>query len=261
MNNHINLKNITNMKTLKTFLLAIAVLATCSINAQVSITTDGSSAESSAMLEIKSTDKGFLPPRMTKEQRDAISTPATGLIIYQTDETPGLYQYNGTMWTLSGTASHYLGEEYLDGIIFYLYTGNDGQQHGLVVSKTEALKKWSDNTTTVVGANRTEDGAYNMNLMPTDAGTARNWVESLGEGWYLPSIDELGILWHNRYHVNKTARAKGYTLLSNSPYDEGSYWSSTEHDDEYAYRFEFSLGYSSYLTKSQWRNVRAVKAF
>ncbi|NCC88436.1 MAG: DUF1566 domain-containing protein [Clostridia bacterium] len=259
MNNHINLKNIINMKTLKTFLLAIAVLATCSINAQVSITTDGSSADGSAMLEVKSTDKGFLPPRMTKEQRDAISTPATGLIIYQTDSVPGLYQYNGTMWTISSAASHYLGEEYLDGIIFYLYTESDGQQHGLIVSKTEASKKWSDNTSNVVGANRTEDGVYNMGLMPTNEGTARNWVESLGEGWYLPSVDELGILWHNRYHVNKTARDKGYTLLSNLT--SGDYWSSTEHDDDEAFRFEFMLGYSSYLTKSQWRNVRAVKAF
>ena len=35
---------------------------------------------------------------MTKTQRDAIATPATGLLIYQTNSTPGFYYYNGTVW-------------------------------------------------------------------------------------------------------------------------------------------------------------------
>jgi uncharacterized protein (TIGR02145 family) len=50
------------------------------------------------MLEVESTSKGFLPPRMTKTQRDAITSPATGLVIYQTDNTQGYYYYNGTNW-------------------------------------------------------------------------------------------------------------------------------------------------------------------
>ena len=57
-----------------------------------------SSVNASAKLEIESTTKGFLPPRMTKTQRDAISSPATGLVIYQTDNTPGLRCYNGSSW-------------------------------------------------------------------------------------------------------------------------------------------------------------------
>jgi hypothetical protein len=36
---------------------------------------------------------------MTKTQRDAISTPATALMIYQTNSTPGFYYYNGSIWT------------------------------------------------------------------------------------------------------------------------------------------------------------------
>lgn len=55
-------------------------------------------AVASAALEVKSTSKGFLLPRMTKTQRDAISSPATGLAIFQTDNTPGLRVYNGTNW-------------------------------------------------------------------------------------------------------------------------------------------------------------------
>ncbi len=52
----------------------------------------------SSLLEIKSTSKGFLAPRMTKAQRDAISSPATGLLIYQTNSTPGFYYYSGSAW-------------------------------------------------------------------------------------------------------------------------------------------------------------------
>jgi hypothetical protein len=52
----------------------------------------------SSLLEIKSTSKGVLIPRMTKTQRNAIATPAKGLLIYQTDATPGFYYYTGTEW-------------------------------------------------------------------------------------------------------------------------------------------------------------------
>lgn len=41
----------------------------------------------------------MLVPRMTKTQRDAIPTPATGLLIYQTNSTPGFYYFNGSGWT------------------------------------------------------------------------------------------------------------------------------------------------------------------
>ncbi|MBC8048029.1 MAG: tail fiber domain-containing protein [Fimbriimonadaceae bacterium] len=52
----------------------------------------------SALLDMVSTSKGLLAPRMNKTQRDAIATPATGLLIYQTNSTPGFYYYNGTGW-------------------------------------------------------------------------------------------------------------------------------------------------------------------
>lgn len=54
--------------------------------------------EVSAALEIKSTTQGILVPRMTKGNRDAIVSPATGLLIYQTNSTPGFYYYAGTDW-------------------------------------------------------------------------------------------------------------------------------------------------------------------
>jgi uncharacterized protein (TIGR02145 family) len=67
-------------------------------NAQsVGISADGSAPDNSAMLDVKSTSKGFLPPRLTTLQRNAISSPAEGLVIYNTDEKT-LNIYTGTTW-------------------------------------------------------------------------------------------------------------------------------------------------------------------
>ncbi|TGE14471.1 hypothetical protein [Hymenobacter elongatus] len=61
----------------------------------------------SAILDVSSTTKGFLPPRMTKAQRDLIATPAVGLLIVQNDNTPGLYQYTSTGWASVGVGTYY----------------------------------------------------------------------------------------------------------------------------------------------------------
>jgi hypothetical protein len=53
----------------------------------------------SARLAVNSTIEGFLPPRMTSSQRLAIASPAVGLIVYQTDETEGMYFYKSTGWS------------------------------------------------------------------------------------------------------------------------------------------------------------------
>ncbi len=52
----------------------------------------------SAILDINSTTKGMLTPRMNITQRNAISSPATGLLIYQTNSTPGFYYFDGMLW-------------------------------------------------------------------------------------------------------------------------------------------------------------------
>ncbi|QIE59644.1 hypothetical protein G5B37_08725 [Rasiella rasia] len=65
------------------------------------VTPDGSS-----ILDVASTEKGLLIPRMTLGQRNLIGSPATGLLIYQTTNTPGFYFYNGSVWVnLSASAN------------------------------------------------------------------------------------------------------------------------------------------------------------
>ena len=63
----------------------------------VKIAATAGTADQYAMLDVTSTSKGVLIPRMTQAQRDAIATtPTTGLLIFQTDNTPGFYYYNGS---------------------------------------------------------------------------------------------------------------------------------------------------------------------
>jgi len=66
------------------------------VNAQVGIGT--TSPNASAVLDLTSTTQGLLPPRMTQAQRSAISSPTTGLMVYQTDGTSGLYFHTGSAW-------------------------------------------------------------------------------------------------------------------------------------------------------------------
>ncbi|MBK6964464.1 MAG: hypothetical protein IPH20_11165 [Bacteroidales bacterium] len=60
----------------------------------------------SAALDVSSTTKGFLPPRMTAADRSAIATPAEGLLVYQTDAPAGLYYYSGGAWTILSSGAN-----------------------------------------------------------------------------------------------------------------------------------------------------------
>ena len=80
-------------------ILFATVLFPWNLDAQVAINNDGSTANASAILDLKSTTKGLLIPRMSQAERDQISTPAEGLLIYQTDNSPGLYIYIGAAWS------------------------------------------------------------------------------------------------------------------------------------------------------------------
>ena len=71
-----------------------------SLNAQgVGVNADGLAPNNSALLDVRSDSKGFLPPRMTTIQRNAINAPVEGLVIYNTDEKT-INIYNGTKWSL-----------------------------------------------------------------------------------------------------------------------------------------------------------------
>ncbi len=71
------------------------------VNQYISIGSN-TAAHTSAALDISSTTKGMLPPRMTEVQRDAISSPATGLVVFNTTSNT-LNVFNGTTWEEAGS--------------------------------------------------------------------------------------------------------------------------------------------------------------
>ena len=172
----------------------------------------------------------------------------------------------GTNITITGTGisgdsyiinstGYYLGQEKDGGIIFYIYRDSDGQEHGLIVAKTETTAQWQSAQSETL-ATRSWDGVYNTNLMTNSP--ARTDIEDLGTGWYLPSIDELILLWHNRFHVNKAMYAGEHTFL---PVSSQHYWSSTEFIEAIAWSFDFFESIQGMSNKGTENRVRAVRAF
>lgn len=94
---------------MKKILLSAALIAVSFTSfAQVGVGT--TSPDASAELDVTSTTKGFLMPRMATAARTAISTPATGLQVYDTD-TNSIWYYNGTTWVeASGTGSKWTND-------------------------------------------------------------------------------------------------------------------------------------------------------
>ena len=78
-------------------LTSLAILGLGTLNAQVKIGDNPTNVDGSAALEVESNTKGFLPPRLSYTQREAISQPVVGLMIYNYD-TQCLQQYNGKIW-------------------------------------------------------------------------------------------------------------------------------------------------------------------
>src|SRR2546421_5977325 len=82
---------------MRKYLMLMLCLYCISVRAQVAINSGGLSPHSSAMLDITSTNRGLLIPRMTTAQRIAIASPATGLMVYDSTSS-SLWYYDGSNW-------------------------------------------------------------------------------------------------------------------------------------------------------------------
>jgi hypothetical protein len=169
-----------------------------------------------------------------------------------------------------GGFTHYIGEEFGGGVIFHLWKDNAGIEHGLIVDKTDlsTTQVWSNIGVGLIGslAQSNWDGLSNSNAIVSQAGHTSsaaalclNSTNGAQSDWYLPSIDELSLLWHSRFNVNKSlSTIGGASVLPISAH----YWSSTEYDVAYAWHFYFGNGSASPNAIKYYTNyVRAVRAF
>jgi Protein of unknown function (DUF1566) len=241
----------------KAFSFLIALLFIYKAQAQnVGIGTTTPNA--SAQLDVTSTTKGFLPPRMDSTARNAIVSPAAGLTIYNTT-LKSVQVYNGTAWF---STVHFIGESYGGGIVFYVY---DNGQHGLIASTADQSTgiRWNGGSFTNtraradgVGAGLKNTAIIIANQGPVDgnafAATVCNEYSVTIAGvtygdWYLPSKHELNLLYLQQTVVGG--------------FSSNVYWSSSEYNDSYAWFQFFSNGFQDNDYKYNPSYVRAVRAF
>jgi hypothetical protein len=163
--------------------------------------------------------------------------------------------------------THYIGEEFGGGIIFHLWKDSSGVEHGLIVNKTDlsASQPWS-NVTTLIGtaAQSNWDGLSNSNSIIAQAGHSNsaaamclNLVSNGQSDWYLPTMQELFMLWNNYYTVVMTLKR----LPGASELQPVRYYSSNEENNSTAWTFNFKAGVTFSTIKTNANLVRPIRAF
>ena len=254
-------------------LTSVGTLTNATVNGKV-IVGSSTSASTSAVLEVNSTTQGFLPPRMTRSQRDNITTPVSGLIVWCNNcgavGELQVYSENASWTNLAGTPAAGLytpniGETYQGGKVAYvLQSGDPGYDattpHGLIAATSDQSTgiRWYNGSYTTTGATGTAigTGLSNTNtIIASQGATATSYAAGLARAytgggyndWYLPSKDELNILYINKVAIGGFAGVR--------------YWSSTEAGNNFAWWQEFQSGGYLNSNKSNSYYVRAIRAF
>ncbi|MDC0231250.1 hypothetical protein OAK19_04730, partial [Aureispira] len=258
-------------------LLSLILLITTRLSAQegVAINNTNSNPDASAMLDITSTIKGLLIPRMTEVQKNGISNPANGLLIYQTNgATQGFYFYDGSVsvwkqissdgdWTVDGSGNM------TNANIGTVTVSVDANINGLTVGRgsgNQALNSafgnnaLANNTTgirnTAIGYNSLRSnttGGWN-----TATGTSALYSNTTGGG---NTATGFQTLYSNTTGINNTAT--GYQALRsntiggwNTAFGYGALRSNTSGNDNYASGF-FAL-YSNTTGESNTASGRST---
>ena len=256
------------------YTLLAAVLVTASTFAQVGIGTN--TPDASAALDLTSTTGGLLTPRMTAAQRDAIATPSQGLIIFCTDCASGEGELQislSSVWKNLPVGDVNdpiaIGDTYQGGVVFYIFVDGDtgyvaGETHGLIAAVQDqssgirwyngsyvtteatstALGTGATNTTTIISVQGATETSY-------AAGLARAYTGGGYTDWFLPSKDELNLMYTKRVEIGNFTGVR--------------YWSSTEYSNTHAWDQIFNNppynGVFIWDGKGMLWNVRAIRAF
>ena len=177
---------------MKKLLTIITFIITCSLSyAQIGIGT--TTPDPSAILDITNTERGLLIPRMLLSEKNAITTPATGLLIYQTDGTTGFWYYNGSSWTTFASSGWSLtGDTGTNPTTNFLGT-TDNQDFIIATNDTERFRFQADGDIGIGQSNptsklhitgtapvfRLEDGSQGATkVLTSDANGNASWGSS-----------------------------------------------------------------------------------
>ncbi|MEI6748886.1 MAG: hypothetical protein WCM93_06975 [Bacteroidota bacterium] len=253
------------MKSLRyPYLIVLAFILNINVNAQnVGINDDGRTPMNLAMLDVESTIKGFLPPRMTQARRNVIS-PIAGLMIYNNTSSKPNY-YNGALWmNYDGTSAISIGDSFQGGIIVCIFQLDApayvaGETHGLITATGNQSDemRWNYYSYLLVVGSGTAlgTGSANTTAIITKFGNkgyaTKIWRDYNSRGyndWYLPSKDELNKLYLKSEVIGI--------------FQQGYYWNSSEYDNLMAWGQSYYAGipYND-LVKSFPNKVRSVRGF
>ena len=252
-------------------LILCSVVGSLSVNAQVGVGT--STPDAAAALDVSSTTQGLLPPRMTAAQRNSISNPPAGLMLWCSDcgANGELNVFNGTAFTaIDGSAAAFplpgIGDVRANGVVFWVDPNNPYQ--GLVCSFTDVGNyTWGCSSTDIpsvanvpfppaytdVGARIGDGNSNTTNILAScPSAPAALAARTLGADWFLPSWFELEEMFLNRVVIEAVS---GF-----SPFGT-DYNSSTEFNGTYYVGYH-SQNFPGLIHKANYSfKVRAVRAF
>jgi hypothetical protein len=232
----------------------------------------------SALLAVQSDAKGMLIPLMTLAQRNAIASPADGLLVFQNNSDPGFYFRNATAWQQISdlnVAPIQLGTLHEGGYVFFV---DETGQHGLVAAPADVTvspsmgpgSTWywaSSNSSSVNEASGTAIGTgYDNTRTMMDQSTDKEDLraayvchELVLDGysdWFLPSKDELNLMYQNL----RLQSIGGFVTSMN---DSSDYWSSSSvfNDSDDAWFINFGSGAQNQKVKTSNCRVRPIRAF
>lgn len=163
--------------------------------------------------------------------------------------------------------NNWVGKSGQGGVVFHTYRDSLNVEHGLIASvvNQSTSSAYSNIATNSIGSARLYDGQFNTNLMAAQtSATSGAWKYANDYAyfgytdWYLPSINELFLLFQNSFNVNKTlATIVGADLLDIN----GIYWSSTQSSNTEAYTYYALPNDQVSVDKSYSNIVRAIRQF
>jgi hypothetical protein len=259
------------MKKIITLGILYLLTAWFPASSQVSISTDGSPPDNSAMLDVQSTSKGVLIPRI--DYNDKPDPAPTGLMIYVTLNGPygdsALYYYDGANWKKFTNYKFSIGQRIGGGVVFWL---DESGEHGLIATDIDA------ETSGTWGCYGTITGANELGMWTGDSNTTKI-VDSCNEtgiaarycydanyhglsDWYLPSKNELLEMYYQRAVLGPWPYCCGSGC---NPIYIDSYWSSSEVDNSGSaygsWRIHFCNGTAVALNKANTARVRCIRKF
>jgi hypothetical protein len=205
----------------------------------------------------------------------ALATPAAGDKLFGSNAAGDQKQFAITNFT-NAVFQYEIGEYVEDrgGVIFHRYLDGDTQNYLVVSIVNQSVgQAWSNVTSPNIGttSQSTWDGLTNSNAIVAQSGqtsSAAKLCLDLTVGtisdWYLPAIDELNLIYNNRFSLNRTLSGNSsYGAISTATQITNNvYWSSTESATS-GNAFELSMaGHTvSQNGKSATNYVRAIRKF